>query len=201
MRIISENIFLNKGNFSNSKEYKLILSELRQAITSVSWFERNQFIINPIRKGNGVVPIKLNFINQLINLDWKPEYRMSFANGMNPGPVDIIKFTQFGTFAVEWETGNISSSHRALNKIAVGIIQEAIIGGLLILPMKNLSQYLTDRIGNYEEIEPYFPLYENLLIKEGVIGVIGIDYDGLSENADLIPKGQDGNAHKSLIEG
>ncbi|NLS89760.1 hypothetical protein EYI23_17625 [Bacillus subtilis] len=27
-------------------------------------------------------------------------------------------------FAVEWETGNIASSHRALNKIATGILNQ-----------------------------------------------------------------------------
>ncbi|HRP37887.1 MAG TPA: hypothetical protein PLS50_08840 [Candidatus Dojkabacteria bacterium] len=120
---------------------------------------------------------------------------MSIAIGMNPGPIDAIKQTDFGDFAVEWETGNISSSHRALNKIAVGIIQGLIVGGILVLPERSLSRYLTDRIGNFEELSPYFPMYNNLNI-DGVIGVISICHDEIDKNAPIIPKGSDGNALK-----
>jgi hypothetical protein len=56
-----------------------------------------------------------------------------------------------------------------------------------------------DRIGNYEEFEPYFPLYRSLNIKEGVICVIAVTYDDVNINADLIPKGKDGNANKNLL--
>ncbi len=196
MKLNKENFFINQGEFSKSPEFKQILKELRNAIISVSWYDNSKFIVNPTRKGNGVVPIKSNFVNSLVSNGWVAEKRMSFADGMSPGPVDVVKETKFGDFAVEWETGNISSSHRALNKIAVGILQDAIIGGILILPIKNLAQYLTDRIGNYEEIEPYFPLYENIQVQSGIIGVISIDYDGISEKSPLIPKGKDGNAAK-----
>jgi len=196
MKIDNENIFIEAGDFSQSEEYKQILIELRIAILSVSWPNETGFIINPTKKGNGVVPIKSNFIKTLVSFGWYPERTMNFATGMHPGPVDIIKETTFGVFAVEWETGNISSSHRALNKIAVGIIQESIIGGILILPIRNLAKYLTDRIGNYEELSPYFPMYENLIVKSGVIGVISIDYDDTSTDSPLIPKGKDGNANK-----
>src|SRR5690606_30397482 len=118
--------------------------------------------------------------------------RMALAKGMNPGPIDAVKATTAGLFAVEWETGNISSSHRALNKIAVGIIQKEIIGGFLILPVKEFSKYLTDRVGNYEELAPYFPLYENLKL-EGTLGVISVSFDEVDATVPLIAKGLDGN--------
>jgi len=196
MKINNENYFINQGEFSDSPEYKQIISELRDAVISVCWHDKSKFIINPTRKGNGVVPIKLNFVKSLVSMGWIAEMRMSFAEGMNPGPVDVMKETKFGYFAVEWETGNISSSHRALNKIAVGILQKAIVGGILILPEKKLAQYHTDRIGNYEELEPYFPLYKSLNIESGLIGVISITYDEISKDSPLIPKGKDGNAKK-----
>jgi hypothetical protein len=123
---------------------------------------------------------------------------MSLAKGMNPGPIDAVKNTKLGIFAVEWETGNIPSSHRALNKMAVGIKQGQIIGGVLVLPVKNCAQYLTDRVGNYEEIEPYFTMYQSLNFEEGFMAVIGIEHDQESSSAILIPKGQDGNAKKDL---
>jgi len=196
MKIDKEYFLLNSGDFSQSDDLKQILAELRIAINSVSWPGEKSFIINPTKKGNGVVPIKSNFIKMLLSYGWKIEKRMSFAEGINPGPVDVIKKTQFGDFVVEWETGNISSSHRALNKIAVGIIRKVIIGGILILPTKNLARYLTDRIGNFEEIAPYFSLYEHVFVNSGTIGVISVDYDSTSEESPLIPKGRDGNALK-----
>lgn len=187
---------MSTGDFGESEELATIIKELSRAISKVTWEDEDKFIINPVRKENGVKPIKNEFVSHLVSLGWEDEIRMSFANGINPGPVDVIKRTESGIFAVEWETGNISSSHRALNKIAVGLIQNAIIGGILILPVKNLAMYLTDRIGNYEEIEPYFPIYSNLNIKNGLIGVIGVDYDETSEDVPFIPKGKDGNAKK-----
>jgi len=196
MRIDNEYFFIDLGDFSRSDEFSKILQELRSAIQTVTWHSKDRFIINPTKRGNGVFPIKLNFIKKLESYGWESERRMSFARGMRPGPVDIVKETKYGIFAVEWETGNISSSHRALNKIAVGIIQDFIIGGIVILPIRNLARYLTDRIGNYEELSPYFPLYENISIEYGVIGVISLDYDGTSNDAPLIQKGKDGNAPK-----
>src|SRR5690606_35783156 len=89
----------------------------------------------------------------------------------------------------------ISSSHRALNKIAIVIKQGKIIGGLLILPAKEFAIYLTDRVGNYEEIEPYFEIFGHRL-ESGILGAYSIKHDDVSIDAKLIPKGQDGNAKK-----
>ncbi len=196
MKIIKEHFFVEKGIFYESSEFKVILQEIRAAVESVTWFNEDKFIIYPEKKANGVLPIRLKFVQSLVLNGWIPEKRMSFAKGMKPGPVDVVKNTEYGDFAVEWETGNISSSHRALNKIAVGIIQNAIIGGILIIPIRNLAKYLTDRIGNYEEIEPYFPMYQNLKHLDGFMGIISVDYDDVSYDAPKIPKGKDGNAIK-----
>lgn len=196
MRIVSIEVLVSEGSFPDSKNYKEIIEELKDAISTVSWSDKDKFIINPTRKGNGVVPIKKNFVSSLKGYGWDDEVRMSLAKGMNPGPIDVVKTITEGKFAVEWETGNISSSHRALNKIAVGIIQEQIVGGILILPVKNFSKFLTDRIGNYEELAPYFPMYNNLQISNGIIAVISVEHDGESEDSPLIPKGKDGYAKK-----
>jgi hypothetical protein len=200
LKIDRTDFFLQKGEFSISPEFSDIMKEIKHGIKLVTWHEKDRFVINPLRRGNGVTPIKNNFIHHLSSSGWLPERSMALARGMNPGPIDAIKSTRHGIFAVEWETGNISSSHRALNKIAVGILQKQIIGGILILPIKKLSQYLTDRIGNYEELAPYFPLYKALQISEGIIGVIGVDFDDTSFDAPTIPKGKDGNAEKTSNE-
>jgi hypothetical protein len=196
MKINRIEYFSKADDYSETEDFLKIIDEISKAINKVTWFKSNKFVINPVRKGNGVFPIKDKFIASLKRKGWKTEQSMSLALGMNPGPIDAIKTTKEGIFAVEWETGNISSSHRALNKIATGILQKQIIGGILILPVRNLSKYLTDRVGNYEEIAPYFEMYRALKFKKGIIGVIAIDYDDVSPNAPLIPKGKDGNAKK-----
>jgi hypothetical protein len=95
---------------------------------------------------------------------------------------------------LEWETGNISSSHRALNKIALGILRGIFIGGALVLPTRAMYKYLTDRIGNYDEIEPYFELWKKLPIKKGLLLVIAIEHDSVNGSVPRIPKGTDGRA-------
>lgn len=197
MKIEFENYLIKNGDFIHSSEFTNLLLEIHAGIQCVSWHHTQKFIVNPSYKGNGVFPIKNNFIKYLTTMDWVSESKMALVLGMRPGPIDAVKLTSYGPFAVEWETGNISSSHRALNKIALGIMQGQIIGGILILPTRNFSRFLTDRVGNYQEIAPYFPMYQQLSINEGVIGVIGIEHDDIDLLAPLIPKGKDGNAKKT----
>lgn len=196
MKKVKTIVFVNNGNAKTNSEFSQVLADIDEAISNVTWESKDKFILNPVRKGNGVVPIKHSFVETLEKKGWVAEERMSMANGMNPGPIDAVKTLTSGKFAIEWETGNISSSHRALNKIATGLIQSQIVGGILILPVKNCAQYLTDRIGNYEEIEPYFPMYQNLNIANGYMAVIAIEHDQESKDVQLIPKGKDGNSKK-----
>lgn len=196
MKLITTKELISVGGIKTSEDFLNARQDVKSAIMSVSWADQHKFLINPTKKGNGVVPIKTNFVAHLVDKKWQAEARMSIVKGLNPGPIDAVKTTESGIIAVEWETGNISSSHRALNKIAVGILQDQIIAGFLVLPHKVLAQFLTDRIGNYEELEPYFPMYANLNIDYGHIEVFGVEHDGTSESVILIPKGKDGNAKK-----
>lgn len=97
-------------------------------------------------------------------------------------------------FCVEWETGNVSSSHRAINKMALGILKKVLIGGALILPTREMYRYLTDRVGNYPEVEPYFALWKSLTVDEGLLAVIAIEHDAVGKSVPRIPKGTDGRA-------
>jgi hypothetical protein len=97
-------------------------------------------------------------------------------------------------FAVEWETGNIASSHRAMNKMALTLKQGRIAGGVLVLPSRALYRYLTDRMGNYEELEPYFGLYTDLEVDRGYLGVVVVEHDAVSADVPKIRKGTDGRA-------
>lgn len=195
MKADKKEFFASNTKLIQSEEFQEILKDIDEAIAAVVWGSKDKFIINPTRRGNGVVPIKANFIKHLVKKGWIPEHRMAFSSGMNPGPVDVMKKTSMGVFVVEWETGNISSSHRALNKIAIGILQGKIVGGILILPNRSFANYLTDRVGNFEEIEPYFMMYAKI-IESGIMGVYSVQHDATSKRVKIIPKGKDGNAKK-----
>lgn len=195
MKIVKLEYLKATGNFFYTEEYQELINTLSKRITELVWHDNQKFIINPIKKGNGVKPIRKLFCENLPP-NWIGEDKFDVLLGKKPGPIDAVIETTFGRFAIEWETGNISSSHRALNKLAIGIIQNKLIGGILILPTKRFYQYLTDRVGNYEELEPYFPLYKHLDIGEGVLAIIAVEYDDIDKNAPIIPKGKDGNAEK-----
>jgi hypothetical protein len=196
MKIIHEDMLINAGMFGSTSDWFVLLHEIRQSIDSVVWPPgNNAFVINPQKQGNGVKPIKESCMLTLQHsFGWEQEAHIFSQGSDRPGKVDAARATPAGTFVLEWETGNISSSHRSLNKIALGLLYQIIIGGVLILPTRSFYSYLTDRIGNYEEIKPYFPIWQSLPITQGLLLVIAIEHDGLDLYAPLIKKGTDGRA-------
>lgn len=169
------------------------MNDIREGIGLIGWPEgENTFSLNPTEKGNGVKPIKKAFMLHLEKVGWSLEHRMELGSRLQPGPVDAVRNVDQRWFAVEWETGNISSSHRALNKMALGLVDGLLAGGVLILPSRDMYRYLTDRVGNFAEIEPYFSVWENIDIDNGYLAVIEVEHDMLSEEAPLFRKGTDG---------
>lgn len=180
-----------------------IEEDLRAGIDHVRWPEGSDaFLINPQRRKNGVVPIKLGFMQVLLDRGWRGQAPYLTAEEIaakvpGPGPIDaVFDLDQFGLppFAVEWETGNVSSSHRALNKMAMGMTQGRLSGGALVIPIRALARYLTDRIGNYEELIPYFGFWPSVKIERGLLNVIAVAHDAENLSVPLIPKGTDGRA-------
>jgi hypothetical protein len=196
MKLIHEEILIGQSRVSPPLEVVACLSDIRSAISNVVWPERSRkFTIRPVIDGNGVLPIKVGFMRRLKALGWKLEERPVLAQGLGPGKVDALKALADGRqFAAEWETGNISSSHRALNKICMGIIEGHLAGGVLILPDRELYRYLTQRIGNYKELAPYFPVYRHLESIEGLLAVFAVSFDQASDSVAFIPKGMDGHS-------
>jgi hypothetical protein len=179
MKINRTEFLIRKGQFAHSDEFNQVLEEVSNAIYAVCWPPgNNQFILYPEKKGNGVKPIKQGCMTVLYDFGWRHEQRMRIVANASPGPVDAVKTLSDGRqFVVEWETGNVSSSHRALNKIATGLLEGVIVGGILIVPSREMYQWLTDRIGNFREIEPYFPMWRDVTVDEGVLAVIEVEHD------------------------
>jgi hypothetical protein len=200
MQIKHHVTLINKGEFPKSEEFKSIINEINTSITKVVWpLNSDKFIIYPESgkkrgEGNGVKPIKNEFVKYLQNSGWELETKFNFATVRGLGGIDATRKVGSKHFAVEWETGNISSSHRALNKMALGLLKEELVGGILVVPTRDLYTYLTDRVGNFAELEPYFPLWKSINCVDGYLGVIAIEHDGVSKEVPKIPKGTDGRA-------
>jgi hypothetical protein len=179
---------------------KRAYDEVISSIESPTWpKDSNIFTINNTAKnGNGVVPLKEScYIMLEDTYDWFREKHLDVLKyeKQKGGPIDVYKEFGSGTdikrVGIEFETGNISSAHRSLNKLLLGLNRKELDLGIIVLPVKELSYFLTDRVSNYEELEPYF---ENATDKPFI--VIGFNADDFG-NVKFIPKGPDGMSTRS----
>jgi hypothetical protein len=195
VKIVQEISLISKGSFEESQEWTAIRTEIRSAIDLIVWPPgASSFTINPTRHGNGVKPIKEACVTALKeNFGWQLETQIRYATRL-PGRVDATKTLANHLFALEWETGNISSSHRAINKMVLGLLRGIFLGSALVLPNRKLYPYLTDRIGNYEELEPYFDVWRAVEITEGFLAIFVIEHDAVDSSVPRIMKGTDGRA-------
>jgi hypothetical protein len=200
MKVVHVETLIKKGKFSQSKIWDELLISIIKEVEDVDWpTGSGKFTIYPESgkgrgMGNGVKPIKDSFIKRLIIQGWEKEKPLDIASRKKPGNLDLLLEIENKKIAIEWETGNISSTHRALNKMALGLVKGIIEVGILILPSRNLYKYLTDRIGNFDEIEPYLDLWRSIIIISGILIIIVIEHDDESRNVKKIPKGTDGRA-------
>jgi len=200
VKIIRFELLIDAGTFSSTREWATIKEHIIKSIKAVEWppgagsFTLYDEPGKERGKGSGVKPIKEAFVLNLKTLGWEPETKVDIAALTKPGPFDATYKVGKKLFAVEWETGNISSSHRAMNKMALGLLRGILIGGALILPTRQMYHYLTDRVGNLQELEPYFPLWKALKCEEGLLAVIAIEHDAVSKKVPKIKKGTAGRA-------
>ena len=195
MKIVREVSLISHGSFEESEDWAIIQDEIRSAIALIVWPPgASIFTINPTTHGNGVKPIKDACLTGLKeNFGWQLETRLNYAT-RSPGRIDATKTLDNHLFALEWETGNISSSHRAVNKLVLGLLRGILLGSALVLPSRKLYPYLTDRVGNYEELEPYFDVWRAVAIREGFLAVFVVEHDAIDSTVTRITKGTDGRA-------
>lgn len=133
---------------------------------------------------NGVGYLRRRFLESMVDHHrWQPEQRIERLAGNDPPTLTLYPSGQghqepitsdFGDFdlvtripdeslvAIEWETGNISSSHRSMNKLAIALSEGRLQAGILILPSRSLYAQLTDRIGNIGELSGYLAMWKAL---------------------------------------
>lgn len=191
VKIVEVKRVLGKGTLAPSPEWATIRDAVLQAIALVDWPPGSgKFTINPTRHGNGVGPIQRRAAKLLDQNGWKAQYPWPIADRTQPGRMDAAYFSSHGLVAFEWETGNIASCHRSINKICLGFHIGAIAGGILALSSNRLYPFLTDRVGNIGEIERYFPLWSATPCDQGVLEIIVVEHDATSSKAPLIRRGR-----------
>ncbi|MBD8075476.1 restriction endonuclease [Bacillus thuringiensis] len=192
--------------------------EVKTSICSPVWpMESKIFTINNTKKNcNGVVPIKeLCYTTLEETYNWYREKPLNVlkVEKKKGGPIDVYKEFSAGVFekkeldnleglnqvdntrrvGMEFETGNISSAHRSMNKLLLGLKRKEIDLAIILMPIKKLAYYLTDRVTNFEELEPYFELTEGHPFM-----FIGFDAEAYDVNVPVIPKGSDGMSDRSI---
>jgi len=195
MQLVRRDVIISAGPWAESEEWQVIDREITHSIGTLVWPPGNsRFVLNPSTgrgrgEGNGVVPIKEGFLLALRGHGWETDERR------NPLRFDAVKTLATGNiFGLEWETGNVSSSHRSINRILLAHQRGLALGGALVLPTRRMYQYLTDRIGNVEELEPYYPVWQAYPWEDGVLAMYGVEHDDTSELVPRIEKGTDGRA-------
>jgi len=176
---------------------------------------------------NGVTAIKKQFLDELIKRNWKLEEPLNISVLMEnykaskeaeelfleyPSKTAIaeplhnlvgdfdcfFKIADTWRAVIEWETGNISSSHRSMNKLCLALMAGQIEVGVLIVPSRALYPHLTDRIGNWMELSPYLHFWKKAgaHVKKGLLAVTVVEHDELTDDASVpyIGQGRDGRS-------
>jgi hypothetical protein len=200
LKIVHVETLLSCGAYAASAHWARTRRSIHRAIRQCVWPPGSaKFTIYPESgkrrgEGNGVGPIRGGFIDELRRLNWTIEGAAKNRLGQNLGDFDAVLEGPNGPIVVEWETGNISSSHRSMNKLTMLVSRSVIAAGTLVLPSRKLYGYLTDRIGNYQEIEPYLELWKSVPCQSGVLEIIVIEQDAESRRVPRIPKSTAGRA-------
>jgi hypothetical protein len=211
VKIVEMLDIVDAGRFSRTATWRRAHIEVTHAIEIADWpFGSGRFLLNPEprrdaqgridRHPNGVVPIKRPMLDHLKSCGWETETLPKLPVGFEgkdvlaTGDLDALLLDRNRYVGFEWETGNVSSTHRAINKLLDGMTRGTLNGGVLVLPMRAMQRYLTDRVGNFEEVAPYFEFWNRYPVPDGVLRVYGVTYDELSSAVKHIPKGKDGRA-------
>src|SRR6266513_391176 len=150
MKLIEYHDILNESRFADAPELAKAWTDVEAAIKATDWpHGSGRFTIHGESgkkrgKGNGVVPIKIPCIRKLKSLGWQQECLPEILGDVPTcGDLDAVLDTPAGAVVLEWETGNISSSHRAINKLLLTLQRGGILGGILVVPSDELKRYLT----------------------------------------------------------
>jgi len=230
MKWLRTMVLFDQGNVISSVDWKTIHESYVRAIVSIEHprgsgsltlrrkmpLQKNQW------KRNGVGYLRQEFLAFMRDHEgWKAESGISLSRDRAQPPlllypsmeqyrepitsdfgsIDFMATAANGTrAAIEWETGNISSSHRSMNKLAIALSYGLVEVGVLIVPSRATYEHLTDRIGNIGELSGYLAMWEGLksIVERGLLAITVVEHDHLTDNEEIeyLTVGGDGRARE-----
>jgi len=227
-------VLFNQGDVLGSDEWRAIHESYVRSILSVDFpAGSGSLTLRKKRRRddgqcdrNGVVYLKSRFLQHMTEIEnWLPE--CGFDLGDRAIPPDVILYpdlqpyrepitSTFGPFdlvtqasedtrvAIEWETGNISSSHRSMNKLAIALADGSVQAGVLIVPSRDTYEHLTDRVGNIGELSGYLAMWKDmgLAVDRGLLAITVVEHDALTDDPGFpyLPSGTDGRAREGATK-
>ena len=223
-------ILFDQGNVISSADWKTVHESYVRSIESIDHpagsgsltLKRKVKLANGQWERNGVGYLKSRFFNHIKEKEgWNPEGIVDLGRDREQPPIKLYPSlesyrepitSKIGGFdfattapggskvAIEWETGNISSSHRSMNKLAIALGYGIVQVGVTIVPSRHLYDHLTDRIGNIGELSGYLSLWESMKssVTRGLLAVTVVEHDALTDsgNHEYLPMGNDGRARE-----
>ena len=221
-------VIINRGNIVSSDDWKAVHNSYVRSIQSIDFpkgagsLTLRRKVKRPDGQWdrNGVGYLRSRFLNHMVKDEaWCSEVGFDLSKGRTPpdlqlypsmelhhepimsdfGEFDFVTTAPAGTrVAIEWETGNISSSHRSMNKLAIALVAGTIEAGVLIVPTRDLYEHLTDRVGNIDELSGYLTMWKDLgdRVERGLLAVSVVEHDALTDDLDFpfLRVGKDGRA-------
>lgn len=223
-------VLFDKGDVISSEDWSTIHTSYVRAIASIDHpigagtltLREKVKLPNGQWQRNGVNFLRTQFLQYMRDHEgWKAEGNVDLARNRRQPAIKLYPSLEpycepitsdFGSFdfmttavkgtrvAIEWETGNISSSHRSMNKLAIALSNGIIEIGVLILPSRKLYEHLTDRIGNIGELSGYLAMWEGLkaVVPRGLLAITVVEQDALTTAPDFpyLKVGSDGRSKK-----
>lgn len=223
-------VIFDRGNVVSSSDWRVIHESYIRSIQSIDFpkgtgtLKLRRKVRRPDGQWNrnGVGYLRQRFLDHMVkNEPWRAEVGFDLGKIRQPpelrlypslelhhepitsdfGDFDLVTKAPQGTHvAIEWETGNISSSHRSMNKLAIALGTGKIQAGVLIVPSRDLYEHLTDRIGNIGELSGYLSMWKDLeaRVERGLLAITVVEHDQLTDDSKFryLPVGEDGHARE-----
>jgi len=223
-------VIFDRGDIASSSDWRAIHESYVKSIQSIDFPEgagslklrRKAKRPDGQWNRNGVVYLKRRFLDHMVDDEgWRAEVGFDLGRNRTPpelhlypsleshrepitsefGDFDLVTTAPDGTHvAIEWETGNISSSHRSMNKLAIALGTGKVQAGVLVVPSRDLYEHLTDRIGNIGELSGYLSMWKDLeaRVARGLLAISIVEHDLLTDDLTYpyLPTGNDGRARE-----
>lgn len=223
-------VLIDQGGVISSKDWKTVHDSYVRAIRSIDnpqgsgelCLRRKVKLPNNQWARNGVGYLRGRFLDNMQKVEgWHAEGDVDLARDRKQPAIKLYPSMEayqepitsdFGGFdfmttgpegakvAIEWETGNISSSHRSMNKLGIALMNGIVQIGVLIVPSRSLYEHLTDRIGNIGELSGYLSMWEGLRVgvKRGLLAISVVEHDKLTDSKSFayLKAGNDGRARE-----